>query len=113
MDVKPELQASFDKWVSFHRQVEYDRMVVDYAIAWAELMEKHLLKGSRLEDVVMKDSFTADHWGISGAQNGFAAGALSTYWVHGHKFRRVYNKSMGGTGREKGTINPAMYTVQN
>lgn len=111
MKIKPELQAKFDKFVAFHNQEKYDKMVVDYGRSWANLMEKHLSEGMELSAIFMQDSFTADHWGITGAMNGFAAGMLSRFWIHGDEFRKLYNREMGGTGEEKGAVNPAFVTL--
>ena len=50
--------------------------------------------------------------GITGFQAGCMAGAIAHFHPRGNEFRKYFNKVNGGTGKEKGTINPAILTLK-
>jgi len=63
-----------------------------YAEAWADLVEKALVEGKKLEDVAKDLSHEADkNFGITGFMYGAAVQILSLAWVHGEELRRWHN----------------------
>jgi len=51
--------------------------------------------------------------GITGFQAGVMAGAINHFHPRGSEFNKYFNKQCGGTGEEKGTINPAIITIKD
>lgn len=51
--------------------------------------------------------------GITGFQAGCMAGAIAHFHPRGDEFNKYFNKQCGGTGEEKGTINPAILTIKD
>ena len=49
--------------------------------------------------------------GLTGFLAGCAAQAVVHFHERGEEFNKFWNKSNGGTGDEKGTINPAIVTI--
>lgn len=60
----------------------------------------------------------AEDFGVEGSDiTGFMAGAIAVIIAHfhsrGEEFKTYFNKQMGGTGEEKGTINPAILEIKD
>lgn len=109
-----------DKWkhIVEVNDDDYGKATVDYAEAWANLMEKEMTKGKKLEEVANQTSKDADTEGITGFMYGCAVGILSQVWVYGEQLRQWHNldtqiKDEGEKANEKGTVlNPALLTVE-
>ena len=96
----------------------YGRSCYTYAEAWADLMEKRMANGEKLEDVADSTSHEADTDGITGYMYGVAVALLSQAWEHGEELRRWHNlKTQLGTEGEKANkvpgrvLNPAILKV--
>ncbi len=102
----------------------YGKATVDYAEAWADLMEKRMVGGEKLEKIAKQASHDADTDGITGFMYGCAVGFLSGAWVHGEQLRQWQLRQWqlrqwhnldsqirdeGEKANEKGTVlNPAL-----
>lgn len=99
-------------------QDAYGGRIYSYAKDWAELMEKAMAEGSKLEDVAQSTSHTADHDGITGFMYGAAVSTLAGTWKHGEQLRRWHNlktqiNNEGEKANESGTVlNPALLTIK-
>jgi len=95
----------------------YEKVCVDYAKAWAELMEKRINTGEKLEDIAEQTSHDADTMGITGFMYGVAVSMLSQCWEYGEALRKWHNLNVqiGDEGEkaneEGGTLNPAVYSI--
>ena len=87
--------------------------VVRYAARWANLMEKKLIMGAKLEDIANVTSHEADLEGITGSIYGCAVSILSKVWENGEQLRRWHNIStqLHNEGKEAnesgGVLDPA------
>lgn len=90
----------------------YAQAIVDFTIRWADLMESAIEKGTPLEKCAEKLSHDADTDGITGNMYGMAVHLLSTYWVHGDTLRVWHNAKYNVGAEEKGTVNPAVFTME-
>jgi len=57
------------------------------------------------------ESIGIEDSGITGFQAGAMASMINYFHPRGDEFRKYFNKVCGGTGKEKGTINPAIMTI--
>lgn len=94
--IRPEIKVKFGKWLRVHRQSDYDSMIIDFAIAWANLMEKHIAEGKSLKSILLKDSFLVDDRGIQATEFSHAVRIICTFWVYSQEFEGTYNKLYGG-----------------
>lgn len=95
----------------------YGSGVIRYAARWANLMEKKMSAGAKLEDIADSTSHEADAEGITGFMYGCAVSMLSQEWEHGEQLRRWHNLSIqirneGEKANESGgVLNPALLSV--
>jgi len=95
----------------------YSARIFSYAEDWADMMEKAMAEGRKLEDVADGLSILAGTDGISGFMYGASVSVLSECWVHGDALRRWHNlKTQIGTEGEKanesgGVLNPALLKI--
>jgi hypothetical protein len=95
----------------------YGSCVMRYAARWANLMEKKMSEGAKLEDIAAKASHEADVEGITGFMYGCAVTILSQVWEHGEHLRRWHNldTQLGNEGEKAnesgGVLNPAVLSL--
>lgn len=100
----------------------YGKCCVDYAKAWAELMEEKIAAGAKLEDIAKSASHEVDQrpgFGITGFMYGCAVAMLAYCWENGEALRRWHNHDcqIGNEGdkanEEPGAIlNPAILCIR-
>jgi len=84
-----KIQVPFFKRLSFNRVVRilsksgYSKAILDYAIAFAVLMQQALKEGKQFEDIAPEVQYYPDYIGITVEQASIAIGLLSKYWRHG------------------------------
>ena len=99
-----ELQKEWNGYVEKNKD-SYGRAVIEVIVkVCAELDNGRTPQEA--EDKGIKDS------GITGFQAGVMAGVIARFHPRGEEFRIFFNKQYGGTGEEKGTINPAIMTIK-
>lgn len=96
----------------------YGKAVVDYAEAWANLMEKKMAAGEKLEAMWESASHEADTEGITGFMYGAAVSILTHAWKHGkelakwHNRKYVKDEAKADVAAEMGrTVNPAILVI--
>ena len=110
-------EKTWKKYVEVNRDDPYGRRCVTYAEEWAELMERKISEGAKLEDIAKSTSHEADTDGITGFMYGMAVSMLSRCWQDGERLRRWHNidtqiKDEGEKANEKGTVlNPAIINI--
>lgn len=105
-----ELEFSDEKGWNESRRVNsdgYGRAILDYAEAWAKLMQIEIINGKTVEDCYDYTQDGLGFFGISGFQFGAAVFILSQTWKYGEELRRVHNKKYGVENKD-GVINPAI-----
>lgn len=108
--------ATWEKGLA-NNQDEYGARIYSYAKDWAELMEKGMAEGAKLEDIAESTSRTADYDGITGFMYGAAVSVLSHVWKHGEELRRWHNLKTqlhheGEKANETGgVLNPAIMKI--
>lgn len=106
-------QGKWDQYIRANGD-PYGRACITYAARWANLMEKAISEGHKLEDVAKKASHDADEEGITGFMYGCTVTMLAQVWVHGEQLRRWHNLDVqfGGEGAKAnesgGVLNPAL-----
>lgn len=109
-------QQGWDKGIA-NNQDPYGARIYSYAKDWADLMEKAMAEGKKLEDVADSTSHTADYDGITGFMYGAAVSVLAHCWEHGEQLRIWHNlKTQIGTEGERanktgGVLNPAILNI--
>jgi hypothetical protein len=123
MQIRPGQEEAYKKYRDLNTKDAYSKSVVDYAEAWAALLENAILShpDRSPEDVVEKLahdlSHVADEEGITGFMYGCAVSALAQFWVHGEALRRWHNlstqiKDEGEKANESGgVLNPACIEI--
>jgi hypothetical protein len=124
MKIKQGQEADYAKYVEMNSKDGYSKGVVDYAEAWADLMEKAI--GAQtisnaiehtIRSVAKDTSHEADTDGITGYMYGAAVSALSRFWEHGDVLRAWHNRQYvseeKATEADKtgGVVNPAIVTI--
>jgi hypothetical protein len=100
-------------------QDDYGQAILAYAERWANLMERRLEAGEKLEDIAKATSHEADTDGITGFMYGAAVFTLAMVWEHGEQLRRWHNldRQIGNEGEvanDKGTVlNPALLVIED
>jgi hypothetical protein len=100
-----------------NNQDEYGKAILDYAESWANLMEKEMESGKKLEDIATSTGSEADTEGITGFMYGAAVSMLAQAWEHGEELRIWHNLSLqigneGELANAKGTVlNPALLNM--
>jgi len=95
----------------------YGNALMEYAERWADLMEKGIAEGKKLEDIAKVTSHEADTEGITGFMYGAAVSTLYHVWEHGDALRRWHNldtqiRNEGELANEQGgVLNPALLTL--
>ena len=89
----------------------YGSATVKYAEMWAMLMEEAVARGFTLEEIAKETSSEADTEGITGNMYGAAVRILAECWVHGEQLRIWHNEQYGVSKEKKGTVNPAVITI--
>jgi hypothetical protein len=118
MEIAGGQQKDFDHWVQVNSGDGYSKACVDFAIAWADEMERAMSDGRPLEAIAKVASHEADKkFGITGFMYGCAVAGLSKFWKYGEALRRWHNldTQIGNEGEkanEKGTVlNPAVLSI--
>lgn len=117
MKLKPGVEEKYAEWKTKNAADPYGTACFTYAEAWADLIEKAMADGAKLEDVAEKLSHDADTEGITGFMYGMAVNILSMAWEHGEQLRIWHNLStqIGNEGeranKSGGVLNPALLNI--
>lgn len=103
--------AQYKEVVKINGNTSLGRQIIEFADTWARLMEARIAKGDTVAKCAKKTCDLADRGAMSGYSYGVAVNFLSEVWIHGEELRRWHNIQEGGTGDEKGTINPALFSI--
>lgn len=109
-------KEAWNSWVKNNTDL-YGKACVDYAKTWAELMERLMEKGEKLEEIAQQSSHDANTDGITGFMYGAAVSMLSQCWKHGEALRQWHNldTQISDEGekanKEGGTLNPALMNI--
>lgn len=115
-------KEGWDKIVKVNTDKEKDPMgyglaIIRYAENWANLMEKKMSEGKKLQDIWKKASHDADDEGVTGFMYGMAVSILSETWKYGEELRKLHNldTQIGNEGEKAnesgGVLNPATMTI--
>ena len=110
-------ETEYADYVAKNSTDGYSKAVVDYGEKWAELMEKKLASGKKLEEIATLTSHDADTDGITGFMYGCAVSALAHFWIHGESLRKWHNldTQIGNEGDKAnesgGVLNPALLNI--
>lgn len=90
----------------------YGKAALDFAEGWAKLMQVEIGKGKTVVDCYDSTQNELGFWGITRFQFGCAVSVLSQTWKYGDELRKVHNKKYGVKEDAKGTVNPAVLTIE-
>ncbi len=100
---KPELRKEWEDFARLNTKHFYAAGVVESAVG----VMRALTEGKE-----PKEAMDAVNGDITGFQAGMIAASVAHFHERGEEFRRWWNRDNGGTGDEKGTINPAILHVE-
>lgn len=109
--MKKEFIKEFEDWANKNSD-SYGKACVDVARRAMEILdeckdfETHAL-------IVQADKAVHGQSELTGYMAGVIASAITHFHERGAEFNKKWNKDNGGTGEEKGTINPAILTIKN
>lgn len=103
MNIKPELQKEYDEYVKKNND-PYGKCAVDAGESVMRLLDE-----GKTPEEAEKGLYEHD---LTGFLAGCAAQAIFHFHVRGEEFNKFWNKNNGGSGEEKGTINPAIITLK-
>ncbi len=106
INIKPELQEEYDKYVAINQEDEYSKQV----ITCGELFMKGIDSNKTLDEAL--DS-AVKGFGLTGYMVGALIETAAHFHQRGDEIKSWWNKRYGGTGEEKGTINPAIVTMKS
>lgn len=105
----PEKSEEYKTYVETNSKDGYSRGVVDYAEAWAKLMQIEISKGrTKISDIAEETQKPLGYMGITGFMYGCVMQALAHFWQFGEELREWHNNQYGHSG--KGVVNPAILT---
>lgn len=87
----------------------YGKCCIDYAEAWAKLMQIEISKGKSVKDCAKQTSHQLGFFGITGFMYGAAVATLSHCWKYGEDLKKWHNKEYNHEG--DGVVNPAILTI--
>jgi len=103
MTVKDGLEEKYKSYVEVN-QDSYGHGVVVAGSAVGKLLDEGKTPEEAEEGMNGKN--------LTGFMAGAVAGVINYFHPRGEEFNKWWNKDNGGTGEEKGTINPAILTVK-
>lgn len=109
-DMKIELKKEFENWAEKNSD-SYGKSCVDVARRAMEILDD----GKDFEThslIVRSDKDVHGESELTGYMAGVVASAIRYFHERGDEFGKKWNKDNGGTGEEKGTINPAILTIK-
>lgn len=117
MEFKDE--STVEEWKQYTAKCgdAYSMATVNYAVAWADMMEARMKDGKPLAEVAKQASHDADTEGITGFMYGHAARMLVAYWKHGEELRLWFNvdcapeQGAAVNAMPGKVINPAVLTL--
>lgn len=95
----------------------YGKAIIDYAIRWANLMEKQISEGKEITDIAKQTSYEANIKGVTGFGYGCAVSVLAQCWEYGETLRRWHNLDVQlqdegiEANKDGGTLNPAIWNI--
>lgn len=107
MQIKPGLEEKYATYVANNSTDGYSRACVDCG----ETFGRALDTGSSPETAKVIMCATPDGQELTGFMMGAIMSAIVYFHPRGPEVKVWWNKECGGTGEEKGTINPAIITV--
>lgn len=103
MNIKKELTAEYQKYVEINSGDGYSKATMKAG----EVVMKLLDEGKTCEEAA-KALYGQD---LTGYMAGAAIQVVVHFHERGEEMKKWWNRSYGGTGEEKGTINPAIITI--
>lgn len=94
MQIKPGLEAEYEKYKEINSHDEYSARVVSYSEDWANLMETQLKSDPDVSHCAEQTSQVADTDGITGLIYDCAITGLHHFWVHGDELLKWHNRGM-------------------
>lgn len=90
-------------------QNPFGKEAIKFATQWAKNMEKYMLKGSRLEEIIAVAAVSAGIHNISKEMYTNVLLLLVNTWIYGEQLRQYHNKKCGYEG--EGIANPGMLVI--
>lgn len=106
-NIKEELQAEYDKYKEINSKDGYSRAVIDCGESFANFVDEG--KSFKEAERLMLD--TPEGSELTGYMMGAIMSAMVHFHPRGEEIKVWWNQECGGTGEEKGTINPAILSI--
>lgn len=103
----PEQQAIYDNYAKINSEDDYSKSCIDCIEIYAEFLDQG--KSPDESEKLMFENEIAK--GLTGNMMAEIMKAIVHFHSRGDEVRPWWNKKCGGTGEEKGTINPALMTI--
>lgn len=104
--------TNIEKWKEYEdkNKDEYGKCCVDIARQVMKNLDE--VEDFDPHNLIIKSEKEIGEDGITGFMAGAIAAMITQCHRRGKEFNQKWNKDMGGTGEEKGTINPALLTIK-
>ena len=102
-----EQQPIYDNYAKINQADEYSKACIDCIEVYSACLD--IGKTPEEAERLMLDSNVGQ--GLTGNMMGEIMKAIVHFHPRGDEVRPWWNKKCGGTGEEKGTINPALVTI--
>ena len=107
MEIKKGLEKEYQDYVAKNSNDGYSKAVIDCG----EHFGKALDEGKTPDEAQTIMLATEDGQELTGYMVGALMSAIVHFHPRGEEVKPWWNKECGGTGEEKGTINPAIITI--
>lgn len=108
MKIKENLQKEYDDYVKTNSEDTYSKACVDCGEAFGNALDEG--KTPDEAEKIMCDTPMGKE--LTGFMVGSIMSAIAHFHPRGEEVNSWWNKRFGGTGDEKGTINPAIVTIK-
>lgn len=112
MNIKKGLEERYAKYVKINSKLsEDDNGYSKACVDCAEIMGNFIDEGKSFDEAECLMLDTPDGQELTGFMMGMIMRSLYSFHERGEEIKSWWNKKSGGTGKEKGTINPAIITI--
>lgn len=94
MKIKQGKEEYYNRFVELNSKDSLSKMALEFIHKWANLMEKQLSEGKKIEDIADKAAIDAGIDNISGSMYEFACSTLYNCWDYGEELHSFYDAKL-------------------
>ncbi len=108
MKIIEKFKEEYEKYVEINSKDGYSKAVIDCGETFGNLIDE----GRSFDEAEKMMLETAEGSELTGYMMGAIMAAVAHFHPRGEEVKAWWNKQYGGTGEEKGTINPAILSIE-